>query len=965
MQKLSYFTVLLLAGFLYAQEERDILRSPEKPRPEAPKSLTLQGTIRDASTNEPLPGAYIKVKGTLAGTVSRADGTFRLTVMGTLPLTLEISYVGYETQEVTVTSPTGIQIALREGGLAMKEVVISTSRVPETVLEAPVTVTRLGIRELQAAPAANIFQQLATLKNVDVNYHSLNFPMINTRGFGGAENTRFVQRVDGIEMLAPVFGFSVGLAMTPPELDIERIELTAGPASALYGPNAFNGMLDIYSRSARQYPGFSASVRMGANHFASELPPRPYLQVGARYAQTLFERFSFKVFAEYLRATDWLATDYRDEGTYVGADPIYTVPGPQNPGYNGVNVYGDEVRTLNTALDPLPRLFGITERFYVARTGYRDKDIVNPEIFLQKYGVQLQYFLSDELELSWRSFISNGNTAYQAANRNILRDALFHQHKIELRGRQFFIRSYGSWENSGRSYDSRFTAIYLNRWAKPDIPWFILYHEGYAMYGSHEAARIYADTITQPSPTYVALAQLVGLPQGPFRRRLEPTDPDFQRVINEINSGYLRINDQAGFYDRSSFYHTEIQYDFSNLTGRWVDILAGGNVRFFRVNTGGTLFSDYDGPFWVYEYGAFVQANRWLLDRRLRLLGSLRYDKSQYFQGRFTPRAAILYGLGKERQHSIRLSYQTGFRIPTLQDRFLALDIGFRFLTLGGTTRTRSLFGLDKFSFTPASVEKFRQAAAGITDSATLAQLAQTYLVPASLPPVRPEFTQQFEIGGRFQLIQGLYIDVEYARAYYRDFILYRRVISAEPIYEANSTKPRELTNINPATYEGLTNLRDGRFYGYITATNYKEQVEAEYASLGIEYAITPKILWTASYSYAALVLTGRVDPSFLPNFNTPRHKVGTSLFLTGFGRWGGGVNYRWVDAFQMDGLIIGPVPAAQWIDLQISYTIPKWKTQFRIGGQNVLNVRYVQISGGPQVGGLYYFQVVYDPFLR
>lgn len=957
----------ILGGYLWAQEERELPRmidkpKAERPRTEAPQTITLQGRVRDAATNDPLPGAYIKVKGTLAGTVSGADGNFRLTVMATLPMTLEVSYIGYETMEITVSSPSDIQVALKEGGLAMKDVVISTSRVPETVLEAPVTVTRLGIRELQTAPAANIFQQLSTIKNVDVHYQSITFPVINTRGFGGPGNPRFVQRVDGIEMLAPVFGFPVGLLSAPSELDLERAELTAGPASALYGPNAFNGMLDMYTRSPRQYPGLSASIRLGANHFASDLPPRPYFQLVARYAHTFFERLSFKVCIDYLRATDWLATDYTDEGTYTGADSIYQIPGPQNPGYNGVNTYGDEVRVI---VPVLASAFGINERFYVARTGYRDRDIINPEVFFQKYTASVQYFISDNLELSWRSFLSNGNTIYQAANRNVLRDVFFHQHKLELRGRHFFVRSYGSWENSGRSYDSRFTAIYLNQWAKPDFAWFVLYHEGYAMYRSHEAARIYADTLTQPSLTYSGLASVLGLPQGPFRRRLEPGDPNFQRVMDEINSGYIRINQQAGFYDRSSFYHHEAQYDFSHLTERWVDVLVGGNLRLFRINTRGTLFSDYDGAFLVHEYGGFIQLNRWLFDRRLRLMGSLRYDKSQYFQGRFTPRAAILYTVGKKRQHSLRASYQTGFRIPTLQDQFIALDIGFREITLGGTSRNRDIFGVSRFSFSPSSVGAYRRAATGVSDSATLAQLAQQYLEARVLPPLRPEFTQQYEVGGRFQILRGLYVDVEYARALYKDFVLYRNIVSAEPIYADNSVKPESFTNINPETYEGLINLRDGRYYNYNVATNYEELVYADYASVGIEYAITAKVLWTASYSYASLVLSGAADPTLLPNFNTPRHKAGSSLYLTGLGRWGAGINYRWIDAFRMDGLIRGRVPAAQWIDLQVSYAVPKWKTQFRLGAQNLLNIRYVQIPGGPRIGGLYYFQVVYDPFVR
>ncbi|MEN3041347.1 MAG: TonB-dependent receptor [Bacteroidia bacterium] len=954
--------LVLLLTWVLAQEERELPRGTEKPKLEPPQSIVLQGTVRDATTNEPLPGAYVRVKGTISGTISGPDGSFRIPVMGRFPLVIEVSYVGYETTEITVTSTSPIQVSMKQGSLTLKEVVISTSRVPETVLEAPVTVTRLGIREIQAAPAANIFQQIAVMKNVDFYYHSINFPVINTRGFGWRGNPRFIQRIDGIELTVPFLGFSLSMLGSPPEIDMDRMELIAGPASALYGPNAFNGMLDMHSRSPRQYPGLSATLRAGVNHIASEISPRPYFQVSARYAQTLFNRLSFKVCSEYFRATDWLATDYKDQGKYDGADPQYAIPGPDNPGYDGVNLYGDEIRTFNANIAPL---FGIQERFYVSRTGYRDQDIVNPEVFFHKHLAQLNYAITDELEISWRSFLSNGTTVYQGTNRHVLRDVLLHQHKLELRSKRLLLRTYGSWENAGRAYDSRFTAIYLNQRVKPDPVWFILYHDEYTRTRSHQAARIYADTVIHPSSTYQMLAQGLGLPLGPFRRRLEPGTPEFRQEVESINGGYLRINREAGFYDRCAFYHTEAQYDLSDFTRRWVELLVGGNVRIFRINTRGTLMADFDGPYFLHEYGGFIQTNRWLFNRRLRVLGSIRYDKSQFFEGRFTPRMAVLYALGKERQHSLRFSYQTGFRIPSLQEQLIALDIGFRVITLGGTSRSMRLFGLDKVMLDPPSVQAYRRAAANIQDTATLRQLAQQYLVRVKLDPLRPEYTQQFEIGGRLQLLRGLYIDAEYARASYRDFVLHRRVVSSEPIYESGTNRPKDLTNVDPSTQEGLRNLRDGRYYEYIVATNYPSEVYADYASIGMEYAITPKILWMASYSYAALSLVRAANPSLLPTFNTPRHKVGSSLYFTGFGNWGWAINYRWIDAFNMDGLILGPVPAAQWVDLQVSYTIPAWKTQIRIGGQNLLNLQYVQLPGGPRVGALYYFQIIYDSFLR
>lgn len=948
------FIFLLGFALAWAQEEGRVRpkAAPTQPAP-APSPIELSGTVKDKSTGEALGGAYIKVQGALAGVVSDAEGRFRLTLSNPpTPLILEASFVGYEPAQIVVSNPQNVEILLTESQVTLREVVIATSRVPEAILEAPVTVSRMGPRELQLNAGVNLFQRLATFKNVDVNYQSITFPTINTRGFNGSGNPRIVQRVDGIDMLAPVFGFPVGLLSSPPEIDLEAVELLAGPASAMYGPNAFNGMLEMYTRSPRRYPGLSAALKVGVNHLASDTTPQPYLDVALRYAHTFGDRLSIKLIAQYLKATDWLAVDETDEGPYQGAKGVYATPGPQNPGYNTVNRYGDEVRTLIS-----PSFLGLssTDTFYLARTGYRDRDLIDPATFLQKYIASLQYYITDKVELSWRSFVVNGNTVFQAANRNALRDVLFHQHKIELKTPQLLFRTYGSWEDAGRSYDSRFTGIFLNRHAKDDFAWFVAYLFQYDQTHSHEAARIFADTVTT-LPFYA--------PNVTYRRRLLPGTPEFRQAFDSINANYYRTQGGAGFLDRSSFYHSELQYDFSTWTRNIADILVGANLRLYRINTKGTLFVDYEGPFLVHEYGAFIQANRWFWDRRIRILASLRYDKSQYFKGRFTPRLAGLLAFGTNRQNTLRLSYQTGFRIPTLQDQFIALDIGFEEVTLGGTSRARQAYGLDRFMFLPSSVSAYRSAAAGITDSAQLAQLAQTHLVALPTSPVKPEFIQNYEIGIRLMLFSGFYLDAEFARAYYTDFVLYRNVISSRPTYEPGTTKPTSLSNIDPSTLVGLENLRDGKTYAYNTAVNVSDQVYADYFAAGIEYAITPKILWSLSYSYASLILSTAKNASWLPNFNTPRHKVGSSLYAYNLGRWSASLNYRWIDVTIFNGLIKGKVPAVQWVDAQVGYTLPKYKVQLRVGAQNLFNIRYIQIPGGPRIGGLYYFQITYDPFV-
>ncbi len=949
----SLICASLIAVTLQAQEEGRGRRGANVPVPAPsgdPTLLRIEGFVRDSLTGEPLPGAYVRVKGNLAGAVSGLDGAFRLQISGvSLPATIEVSFVGYETREFVLRDVAPLDLRLREGSLKLQEVVISTSRVPETILEAPVTISHVGQRELRLNAGANLIQQLSTLKNVDVNYQSITFPIISIRGFGGPESARLVQRVDGIDMLAPVFGLPMGILAVPSDIDVESVELMAGPASALYGPNAVNGMIDIYTRSARRHPGLYSTLKTGLNHINSDTTPQPYLNFSLRYAQTLGDRFSYKFVAEYLQAMDWMAVDYRDRGSYGGAEGAYAIPGPQNPGYEGLNVYGDEIRI--GPIDPVALGLPVREKFHLGRTGYRDRDIVDPSIRLQKYSAGLQYFLTERVELSWRSFLVNGNTAFQAGSRFALRNITFHQHKLELRTPELLARIYGSWENSGNTYSAALAGIFLNERLKPSPDWFLGYLEGLIVFNTHEAARVYVDTARQHF-----------IVPGTFRPRPQPGTPEFREALKEVTENYYVRQYGAGIYDRSSFYHADFQYDISKYTRKIVDILIGGNFRTYRVNSRGSLFIDYEGPFLVHEYAGFVQANRWLWDRRLRVLGSLRYDKSQYFKGRLTPRVATLLAIGPERQHSVRLSYQTGFRLPSLQEQFIGF--GFNDITLGGTSKARGTFGLDRWMFEHGVVEAYRSAAAGISDSATLAMKAQQYLKPLPTDFLRPEYVQSYEVGARVLILKGLYLDVEYARTYYNDFIIFKRVLSSKATFESSTNRLVGLSNIDPNTYEGLVNLRDGNYQTYFTAYNVSERVYADYGSAAIEYAITPKILWTLSYSYAALNIPINRSPIGVPDFNTPPHKVVSSLYFSNLGRWGAGLNYRWIDAVEFGGIIKEWVPATQWVDAQVSYTIPRYRIQLRLGAQNLLNIRYVQIPGGPRIGGLYYFQITYDPTL-
>jgi hypothetical protein len=164
---------------------------------------TVTGTVSDADSGDPLIGVNILVKGTVLGTITDIDGKFSLTVQANPPLTIVISYVGYDRQEIEISDDSEIQVQLAESLLLGQEVVVSASRVEENILQSPVSIEKMDILAVQNTSSDTYYKAIANLKGVDVASSSINFQIINARGFGSTGNTRFVQLIDGMDTQAP------------------------------------------------------------------------------------------------------------------------------------------------------------------------------------------------------------------------------------------------------------------------------------------------------------------------------------------------------------------------------------------------------------------------------------------------------------------------------------------------------------------------------------------------------------------------------------------------------------------------------------------------------------------------------------------------------------------------------------------------------------------------------------------
>ena len=188
------------------------------------QNTTISGNVRNSSTKENAGAVSVTLKDGTTGTYTDDKGNFKLSVK-TLPVTLIVSSIGYELQEITVSNTSKVQIEFIASNTLGQEVVVSANRVPEKIMESPVSIERVSAANIRNSPVSNYYDLINTLKGVDVTTSSLTFKTPTTRGFNSSGNTRFNQLVDGMDNQAPGLNFSVGAIIGLSELDVDNIEL--------------------------------------------------------------------------------------------------------------------------------------------------------------------------------------------------------------------------------------------------------------------------------------------------------------------------------------------------------------------------------------------------------------------------------------------------------------------------------------------------------------------------------------------------------------------------------------------------------------------------------------------------------------------------------------------------------------------------------------------------------------------
>ena len=877
-------------------------------------AVSINGKVMDNSSGEGVANVSVRIKNNSTGVSTDASGNFRISIPA-LPATLIITHSTYEQTEFVINNTDEINIRLTYSLVSLEGVLLASKGIPTRIMDAAFSAELIGLKQIRQLPTTSVYDAAAYVKGIDLTTSSLTFKTPSSRGFNGSGSYRVNQLIDGMDNQAPGLNFFVGNFIGPTDLDIESIELLPGASSALYGPGGMNGTILINSKDPFKYQGLSVQIKQGIMHVdkSQRENASPYNDYSFRWAKAFNNKFAFKFGMQYLGAKDWLANDSANYSRSGNSGKLISGTRHTDPNYDGVNVYGDEtsvdVRQFVGAIGggypvghPLRNAFlqlysSMQNPTPVSRTGYAEKDLIDPETYNLKLSGAFHYKFSKNVDAILMGNWSTGNTVYTDDNRYSLKGIKIAQYKFELKHKNWFFRTYTTQEDAGEAYSATVSTQRFNEaWKRSYNPadaagsWYIQYAGAYAqsVFGgasnsiAHNNARAVAD-------------------QG----RPEAGSPAFKQIFDQVRK--TPIPNGGLFKEKSQLWMSEGQYRIGDAI-KTAEVIVGGNFKKYVLNSDGTLFIDTLKAISTNEIGGYIQVARKLFGDKLTLTGSGRFDKNENFKGKFTPRVAALIKIAKD--NNFRISYQTAYRFPGNLEQWIRLDVG----------------GLMLLSGLPWVMEYMH------TDKSPVYQVGVTPSTPYVFKEFKPETMRSFEVGYKGLIKNKLMIDAYAYFGKYEDFL--GRIILNQPA-----------TNKNFSIVVNSTNKVKTHGFGigldYRVTKNWSAFFNV-YSDVITDVPVGFKSYFNApKYRLNAGIANSGFGKKELIGFNVMMH-------------WQDGLDWE-------GELANGPLTAFATADAQVSFKIPGKKSVIRIGGTNIFNHYYKNAYASPMIGGIYYVGFLYN----
>ena len=307
---------------------------------------SISGQVQDSSN--PLYGANVFIVGTSMGSTTDSSGSYQIFGIPIGKYTLQVDYIGYKSASIEFyiseqdeasedlsesnfsaklglendesvdiirgNSLKNIDFVLESSSLGLNQIVVSASKVQQKVTEAPSVVAVVNERNIRRRVGITDYNRLAAMaKGVDVTYFGSQGAQINARGFDGAYSTRFRQFHDGLYMGDALTGQVYSLLSGPPKESISRIEVLFGSQSALYGPDASQGLLNIIPKHPIRDPNSEIN-------FSTSSLNNPRL--GGRFVKN-YKNLSFDISGEIKDTKEIPYGNEDDELFWIVGDTLY------------------------------------------------------------------------------------------------------------------------------------------------------------------------------------------------------------------------------------------------------------------------------------------------------------------------------------------------------------------------------------------------------------------------------------------------------------------------------------------------------------------------------------------------------------------------------------------------------------------------------------------------------------------
>ncbi len=300
----------------------------------------LRGTITDSRSGAPLPQVNVRIEGTSLGAASGDDGSYTVEGIPAGEYSVQVSLIGYETevrQSIVIdeNAETPMDFTLKETSVSIDEVVVyGASLRKERLTEAPSAISVIEPAQVKLLGGSGQAPKvLESQPGVDIVQSGLQDFNINTRGFNSSLNRRLIVLLDGRDLAIAFLGAQEWNGLSVPVEDLGRIELIRGPSSALYGANAFNGVINIQSEPPHEITGTKLTVVGGGS---------VYLRSDLRHAAARGP-WSYKMNLGRAQGESWSVDrknmNFEYDGfTILNNEEVSLLPGPVASTYGSLRI---------------------------------------------------------------------------------------------------------------------------------------------------------------------------------------------------------------------------------------------------------------------------------------------------------------------------------------------------------------------------------------------------------------------------------------------------------------------------------------------------------------------------------------------------------------------------------------------------------------------------------------------------